>query len=82
MPSQNRIGCEQRTEFFKSFATKDLAFGSESSSLVVAEQNSFFAESLGSPELKAVAQRSGQRTIASLYRGRGMLLWEGDRLDR
>ena len=37
---------------------------------------------LGSPELKAVAQRSGQRTIASLYRGRGMLLWEGDRLDR
>lgn len=46
MPSQNRIGCEQRTEFFKSFATKDLAFGSESSSLVVAEQNSFFAESL------------------------------------
>lgn len=46
MPSQNCVWREQRTDFFKPFPTEDLAFDCQPLALVVAEQDSLFAELL------------------------------------
>ena len=41
MPAENRIGCEQRADLFKSLATENLAIPCQSPSLVVVEQDAF-----------------------------------------
>ena len=46
MPTQDRIRCEQRAEFFQSFAAQNLAFESKSASLVIVEQDPLHAQLL------------------------------------
>ena len=43
MPSQDRIGREQRADFFQSLATKNLALEGQSTPLIVVEQDAFSA---------------------------------------
>ena len=46
MPTQDRIGCEQRADFFEPFASEDLTLDGQPSPLIVVEQNSLLAELL------------------------------------
>lgn len=46
MPAQNRVRREQCAEFFESLATEDLGFDSETTPLVVAEQDPLLAKFL------------------------------------
>ena len=46
VPPQNRIGCEQRANFFESLAAEDLAFDGQTTPLIVVEQDAIPAELL------------------------------------
>ena len=46
MPTQDRVRRKQRADLAEHFASEDLAFDSQSSALVVVEQDSLFAEFL------------------------------------
>lgn len=44
MPTQDRVRCEQGAEFLQPFAAEDLTLHRESSTLVIAQQDSLLAE--------------------------------------
>jgi len=43
MPTQDRVGCEQRADFLESLAAEDLPFDCQSTPLVVIQQNPLLA---------------------------------------